>query len=239
MKRLNQALLIASTVFISQTALAGFSLNKLTSGDGLPTLTSNNKTGFGFASVRAPYVENTNYFGYIGKDSKADAVIKGKNAFFLYVWIPAAADEIGVRMISPVGDLASPEKADFVHPNYKKANKADSEQWFDTWIRVERMDIIDPTSIKTGGKVLNVLDEDDDGDDTYEEDRHSKYNSLVRIETQLSSPTKALVRGLYRITLTTYKKGDVAGSFVTTIGSNIPGIKIAESPEKLHKLVNQ
>ena len=101
------------------------------------------------------------------------------------------------------------------------------------------MDIIDPASIKSGGKPINILDEDDDGDDTYEEERHSKYNSLVRIKTELSSPTKALVRGLYRITLTTYKKGDVAGSFVTTIGSNIPGIKIAESPEKLHQLVNQ
>jgi len=238
MKLLNQALLIASTAFISQTALAAFNLNKLTSGDGLPRLTSSNKTGFGFASVRAPYIENTNYFGYVDKNSKADGVIKGKNAFFLYVWIPAAADEIGVRMISPVGDLASPEKGDFVHSNYAKASKADPKQWFDTWLRVERMDVIDPTNIKTGGKVLNVLDEDDDGDDTYEEKRHSKYNSLVRIKSELSSPTKALVRGLYRITLTTYKKGDVAGSFVTTIGSNIPGIKIAESPEKLHQLVN-
>jgi hypothetical protein len=239
MKKLKQALLIVSTAFITQTALADFSLNKLTAGDGLPTLTSSNKTGFGFASVRAPYLENINYFGYVSKNAKADAVIKGKNAFFLYVWVPAAADEIGVRMISPVGDLASPEKGDFVHPNFKKANKADPDQWFDTWLRVERMDIVDPASIKKGGKPLNVLDEDDDGDDTYEEERHSKYNSLLRIKTELRSPTKALVRGLYRITLTTYKKGDVAGSFVTTIGSNIPGIKVAESPEKLHKLVNQ
>jgi hypothetical protein len=239
MKRLNQALLIASSAFISQTALADFSLNKLTSGDELPTLTSSKKTGFGFASVRAPYVENTNYFGFIDESLKADAVIKGKNAFFLYLWIPAVADEIGVRMISPVGDLASPEEGDFIHPNYDKANKADPEQWFDTWLRVERMDVIDPANIKTGGKPLNVLDEDDDGDDTYEEERHSKYNSLVRIESETNNPTKALVRGLYRITLTTYKKGDVAGSFVTTVGSNIPGIQIAESPEKLHKLVNQ
>ena len=44
--------------------------------------------------------------------------------------------------------------------------------------RLWMFNIIDPTNIKTGGKVLNVLDEDDDGDDTYEEERHSKYNSL-------------------------------------------------------------
>ncbi len=239
MKKFKAVLWLVVTSFITQTALADFNLNKLTAGDGLPKLTSSKKTGFGFASVRAPYVESSNYFGYIDKNAKADAVIKGKNAFFLYVWIPAAADEIGVRMISPVGDLASPEKGDFVHPNYQKANQADPEQWFDTWLRVERMDIVDAANIKSGGKPLNVLDEDDDGDDTYDEERHAKYNSLVRIKTQLRSPSKALVRGLYRITLTTYKKGDVAGSFVTTVGSNIPGIKIAESLEKLHQLVNK
>ena len=64
--------------------------------------------------------------------------------------MPSAADEIGVRMISPVCDLASPKKSDFVHPNFGKASKADPEQWFDTWLRVERMDIVDPASIKKG-----------------------------------------------------------------------------------------
>jgi hypothetical protein len=225
-------------VLLSSSVHAGWGLNKLIAGDGLPALTSSNEIGIGFAKVKAPYATTTNYFGYIDKNAKADAVIKGKNAFYLYAWIPAAADEIGVRMISPVGSLASPESGDFVHPNYEKATKADPKLWFDTWLRVERMNIVEPQKIKTVGKVLNVLDQDDDGDDTYEEERHSKYNSLVRIKTELNNPTKALVRGLYRITLTTYKRGDVAGSFVTTIGSNIPGIKIAETAEKLHKLVN-
>ena len=114
MKKFSKLLLIIATTLITQTAFADFNLNKLVSGDGLPKLTSSKKTGFGFASVRAPYIESQNYFGYIDKNAKADAVIKGKNAFFLYIWVPAAADEIGVRMISPVGDLASPEKGDFV-----------------------------------------------------------------------------------------------------------------------------
>ena len=224
--------------FASFQASGQFSLNKLLDGDGLPTLTSSKKKGIGIASVRAPYLNSVNYFGYIAKDAKADTIINGKNAFFLYMWVPAAADEIGVRMISPVGKLATPEEGDFVHPNFAKATKADPEQWFDTWIRVERMSVIDPAKINTIGKVINVLDEDDDGDDTYDEERHAKYNSLVRIESEVNNPTKALVRGLYRITLTTFKTGDVAGSFVTTIGSNVPGIKIAESAEKLHELVN-
>ena len=238
MKNNNKLILATLAMALSTGVSAGFDLNKLTGGDGLPTLTSSNKTGFGFASVRAPYINSVNYFGYIDKNAKADAVIKGKNAFYLYMWVPAAADEIGVRMISPVGDLAKPEKNDFVHPNYAKAAKADPETWFDTWLRVERMDVVETAKISANAKVINVLDEDDDGDDTYEEKRHSKYNSLMRIVSEVRSPKKALVRGLYRITLTTYKSGDVAGSFVATIGSNIPGIKIAESADKLRELVN-
>ena len=141
-------------------------------------------------------------------------------------------------MISPVGDLASPEDGDFVQQNFESKVKSGDDTWFDTWLRVERMDVIDPKNIKQAAKAIQVLDEDDDGDDTYEEKRHSQYNSLVRIKTELGSPTKALVRGLYRIALTTYKPGEVEGSFVTTVGSNIPGIKMETSLEKLHKLVN-
>lgn len=43
MKKLKKALLIVSTAFITQTALADFSLNKLKAGYGLPMLTSSKK----------------------------------------------------------------------------------------------------------------------------------------------------------------------------------------------------
>lgn len=234
-----KSILIASAFTLASfTATAGFSLNKLTSGDGLPTLTSSVTKGFGFAKVAAPYANSVNYFGYIDKSSAPDEKIKGKSAYYIYVWVPAALDELGVRMISPVGDLAKPEKADFVQDNYTKKNKSDPDKWFDTWLRVERMSIIDPKNIKNAKKSLQVLGNNDDGDDTYEEERHAKYNSLVRIQTKLNSPTKALIRGLYRIALTTYKTGEVEGSFVATIGANVPGIKIATSLEELDKLVN-
>ena len=121
---------------------------------------------------------------------------------------------------------------------YKKKHKADKDKWFDTWIRVERMKVTDPADIKTATQSLQVLDEDDDGDNTYEEKRHAKYNSLTRIKTTVGSPTKALVRGLYRVTFTTYKRGKVEGSFVATLGSNIPGLKMAVSLQELHKMVN-
>jgi hypothetical protein len=223
----------------TSSAHAGFSLNSLMDDDGLPALTSAKKTGIGFASVSVPYVNTVNYFGFIDDKSKPDAVVKGKDAYYLYIWIPAAIDELGVRMISPVGNLAEPEKEDFVQANYGQKVKSDKETWFDTWIRVERMDIVSPDNIKMASKVINILEKDDDSDDTYDEQRHAKYNSLVRIETDLSRPDKALVRGLYRVVFTTYKKGKVEGSFIATLGSNVPGIKIASTLKELNELVNE
>jgi hypothetical protein len=222
----------------SYSAFAGFSLNKLIDGDGLPTLTSSVTKRVGFTKAAVPYTNSVEYFGYIDKDSKPDAKVNGKDTYYLYVWVPGALDELGVRMISPVGDLAKPEKGNFVQNNYVEKHKADSNKWFDTWLRVERMNVLTPDKIKGASKSIQVLGTDDDGDDTYEEKRHSKYNSLVRIKSELGSPTKALVRGLYRIAFTTYKKGEVEGSFVATVGANIPGVKMATSLDELHKIVN-
>ncbi len=224
-------LMLVATSFV---LLCGFGFG---SSSDLPVLTSSKSKSLGFTTIQLPYANSINYFGYVDKHSKPDAVVNHKSAFYLYVWVPAAIDELGVRMISPVGDLGKPKKDDFVHPNFNK--KASTTDWFDTWISIDRMSITDPKKIKTGGHVLAHLGSDDDGDDTYEEKRHSSYNSLLRIETSMSSPKKALVRGLYRITLTTFKHGEVKGSFVATIGSNIPGIKVAESLAKLHAAVNQ
>jgi hypothetical protein len=231
-------MLAATLVLTSSTTFAGFSLNKLVDGDGLPKLTSSVTKSLGFTKVSVPYANSVEYFGYIDKGSKPDAKINGKDTYYLYVWVPGVLDELGVRMISPVGDLAKPEKDNFVQKGYAKKHKADSDKWFDTWLRVERMKVIDSAKIKDATKSLQVLDSDDDGDDTYEEKRHAQYNSLVRIKSKVGSPTKALVRGLYRIAFTTYKKGDVEGSFVATVGANIPGVKMATSLDELHKMVN-
>lgn len=229
----------AALAFAFSSTSFAFDLNKLTSGDGLPKLTSSVTKRMGFTKVSVPYANSVEYFGYIDSNVKPDVTINGKDAYYIYVWVPGAIDELGVRMISPVGKLAKPEKGDFVQDNFKKKFSPKDKTWFDTWLRVERMDVVEPSKIKQASKSLQVLGENDDGDDTYDEKRHSRFNSLVRIKTEIGSPTKALVRGLYRIALTTYKKGKVEGSFVATIGSNVPGIKIATSLEELDKMVNK
>jgi hypothetical protein len=59
----------------------------------------------------------------------------------------------------------------------------------------------------------------------------------MRITSNVSDPLKSLVAGVYRIGFTTYKVGDVNGSFLAQIGSPIklPGVKIAQTIDELIK----
>lgn len=243
------------------TALLSLGLvNCKSLGGGLPGMPSGfsvSKTVMGkTVNKELPYPATINYYGYIKPGATPDGMVDGsKKAYYLYVWVPAVIAEMGVRMISPTGEIGKPSKDDFVSAAYKQASSADKNMpnWFDTWIRVERMKAIMPDQIVSGSKdaVQKLLD-DDDGDRTYEEKRHSKYNSFARIAlpsppTSLDAlknldPKKLLVRGLYRISFTTYKPGEVKGSFVASVGLMFPpGISgvspvISNDPAELQKL---
>ena len=62
--------------------------------------------------IRVPYTDLISYFGYIKPGSKPDEVKGGKKMYYLYVWIPIAAPEIGVRMISPAPESVKPSDKD-------------------------------------------------------------------------------------------------------------------------------
>lgn len=83
----------------------------------------------------------------------------------------------------------------------------------------------------------NVIDQNDDSGEMPAQPSGSKYNSLMRITSEVSNPLKALTAGLYRIGFTTYKKGEVQGSFMAEIGAPIklPGVKISKTLEEITK----
>ena len=87
--------------------------------------------------IRVPYTDVVSYFGYIKPGLKPDEEKGGKKYYHIYVWIPAAAPEIGVRMISPVPEGTNPAETDFVSAPYKE-NMADTKSYFDTWISLEK-----------------------------------------------------------------------------------------------------
>lgn len=217
-------------------ACAAFSLCSGFLGSDDYNLNSSKSKGFGPMKVSLPYLNYSKYYGYVDTSVKPEGKYKDKDAYYLYVWVPAAIDELGVSMVSPA--TGKPSKDNFVHSFYKKGMKKDKKAFFDTYLVLDRMKLADAKKIKDGAKVLQTLTTNDDSKELDKNPSGRKYNSLLRHESQVSSPTKALVRGLYRISFTSFR-GKVNGSYMATIGSNVPGIKVASSLDELHQLVNK
>ncbi|MBN2520864.1 MAG: hypothetical protein JXB17_10195 [Bacteroidales bacterium] len=191
-------------------------------------------------TIKVPYTDVISYLGYAEVGSE-DEIIDGKKFTFLYLWIPAVAPEIGVRMMSPVGET---EIKDAIKaPNYDE--NAASEDYFDTYITLERtLSIAEPEDITeenvAAAKWIKLAYNDDSGEMPKNPGGNS-YNSLLRYESEASNPEKALTRGLYRIGFTTYKVGEVKGTFLAQVGApvKLPGVAIAKTIEDLLEQINK
>lgn len=189
--------------------------------------------------IRVPYTDLTSYFGFIKPGSKPDEVKGGKKMYYIYVWVPVAAPEIGIRMISPVPDSVKPTDKDYQSADYT-ANAADTKSFFDTWVTFERADgilKIEDVASKAKSASWTKIESNDDSSEMPAQPSGSKYNSLMRITSDTSNPTKSLVMGLYRIGFTTYKTGEVQGSFLAQLGAPIklPGVQVAVNPADIVK----
>ncbi len=188
-------------------------------------------------TVRIPYTSVMSYYGYVKPGAKADAEVNGKKMFYLYVWIPAVAPELGLRMVSPAPEGMTPAEGDFVGKDWEEG-KADKSSFFDTWISWERSAaVLKAEDIVAKGKAGSWLlfDSNDDSSEMPKNPAGRKYNSLLRIVSDTSDPAKSLIRGLYRIAFTTYKTGEVKGSFLAQVGApiNIPGVVVGASLEEV------
>jgi hypothetical protein len=80
------------------------------------------KTAMG-KEVRVPYTDLTSYYGYVAADATPDEERDGKKFYYLYIWVPVAAPELGIRMISPIPAGMEAAEGDFTGADYA-ANKA-------------------------------------------------------------------------------------------------------------------
>jgi hypothetical protein len=192
--------------------------------------------------VRVPYTSISSYYGFVKPGAAPDETREGKKFYYLYVWIPVAAPELGVRMISPIPKGMKPEKEDFVGAEYAD-NASNASDYFDTWITLERANgIVSADNILNGKTATwNSYDVNDDSGEMPAQPSGSKYNSLMRITSDLNNPLKSLVVGLYRIGFTTYKVGEVKGGFLAQVGApvKLPGVCIASNLDDLLKQVKK
>lgn len=190
---------------------------------------------FGPKTIRVPYTDVISYAGYATTGSE-DAIVDNKKFSFIYVWIPAVAPELGVRMLSPVAKTKI--KKAILSAGYKE-NKS-SKDFFDTYITLERSNIFSSKNI-TVESVKNakwtVLASNDDSSEMPKQPNGRSYNSLLRYKSQLSNPAKALTVGLYRIGFTTYKRGEVKGTYLAEVAAPIklPGVVMAKTIAELNK----
>ncbi|WP_459210593.1 Lipl32 family lipoprotein [Aquimarina rhabdastrellae] len=186
-------------------------------------------------TIKVPYTDVITYAGYASPGNE-DEVKDGKKFYYIYVWVPAVAPEIGVRMMSPVGKTKL--KKAIVSEAYE-ANKG-SKDYFDTYITLERSDITSKDNISEDAvKSANwtTLARNDDSGEMPKIPSGRKYNSLLRYKSQVGNPTKALTVGLYRIGFTTFKKGEVKGTFLAEVAApvKLPGVVMAKTIAELKK----
>jgi hypothetical protein len=190
--------------------------------------------------VRVPYTSMVSYYGYVKPGTAPDATVNGKKMYYLYLWVPVAAPEIGIRMISPIPADMKAATTDFASDVYT-ANSTERTTYFDTWIALEKADGIlkaEDIASKASSAKWNTFDQNDDSSEMPKQPSGSAYNSLMRVTSEVSNPLKALTIGLYRIAFTTYKTGEVQGSFLAQVGApvDIPGVVIAPTVDAVAKL---
>ena len=229
-------LLVASVIFISLNSCATSGLPGFGSEIGIQA-----NPIPGGEDIRIPYTDNVSYFGYVQPGAAPDAVSNGKKMYYVYVWIPLVAPELGMRMVSPVPAGMAPTETDFVAADYE-AGKTDTTNYFDTWITLDRAnEVIMPADIATKAATATWTNygSNDDSSELPAQPSGNKYNSVLRVVSEPSDPLKALVRGLYRIGFTTYKVGEVQGTFLAQIGApiKIPGVQVSKTLEGLAKVV--
>ncbi|GGX33951.1 Lipl32 family lipoprotein [Aquimarina muelleri] len=216
-------------------AILAFGTTFNTSAQKLKKFGSSIEKKIGPKTIKVPYTDIVSYLGYAASGNE-DEVKDGKKFYYIYLWVPAVAPELGVRMMSPVGKT----KVKNATKSAAYTENASSEEYFDTYITLERSDIISKDNISEDAvKSANwvTLERNDDSGEMPKQPSGSSYNSLLRYKSEASNPTKALTVGLYRIGFTTYKAGEVKGTFLAEVAAPIklPGVVMAKTIEDLKK----
>ncbi len=190
-------------------------------------------------TVRVPYTDIVTYLGYAAVGTE-DEIKDGKKYYYIYLWIPVIAPELGVRMMSPAGS----SKSNNIIESEDYTNNKNSKDYFDTYITLERSSIVTKSGITKEGidkAVWYKLASNDDSSEMPKNPGRKRHNSLLRYESHITDPLKALTVGLYRIGFTSFKKGEVKGTFLADVASPIKleGVAMGRTIDELHKQINK
>ena len=129
-------------------------------------------------TIRVPYTDVVSYLGFASQGNE-DEIKDGKKFYYIYVWVPVVAPELGVRMMSPVGN----SKIKNAIESQEYLDNKDSKDYFDTYITLERSSIVrieDITNESVARAKWFTLKENDDSSEMPKNPGGRNYNSLFR-----------------------------------------------------------
>lgn len=186
-----------------------------------------------------PYPTTAQYFGHFPPGASPERGEDGEPARRLYLWVPNATPELGVRLVSPVAGWASRTADDPADPGFEAL--ATSPTGFDPHLRLERcLNAMNPEDLQVPCEDWALLGENDDSAELPPRgERGPRDNALLRAISEPDERLGALIRGLYRVTLGAGKSGTPAGTWWLQVGAarELPPLRIAPTREALAEIV--
>jgi hypothetical protein len=203
--------LIAILILLNQTSWAQ-RLEPFGSG-------GNKKTGMNARSI--PYENTLFYFECINDNN--DFLVKDgkKEAYVMYFFLEDSLQEIGLRVLSPIPELVSPNRGHIVTANYLDSCDY-KEKGFDPVLKISRskkqFSRTELSQLETKPEFI-LLGENDNNDEM-----NVKENALIRLQSNADSLN--LSPGLYSISISSATKNPMRGNFLLQIGT-VPATRIS------------
>lgn len=172
----------------------------------------------GEARESLPYEKPVRYFDYIKHEYPPAITDSQVVSYYLYFTLPEKVNELGIRLLSPVPELTSPNSGDIETESYMALNLAAKSNWFDAGIILEYGEISDENRFK----VIYHLGENHQSHEVPPQPNGKHHNALYRLVRE------DLPSGTYRITLVIERKEPTTfptGSYLLEIGT-VPAVKI-------------
>ena len=163
-----------------------------------------------------PYEYSQSYFEFIDSKNEFVKSINDSDQYILYFFIDDSLTELGIRVLSPIPGLTTPNKGNIATASYE-AHSNELTKGFDANITLYKAD-------GAANRSLLILD---DRNYTWkliaENDKNSELrdnkNPLIRLENT------SIDAGLYMLSINSHSLKKLKGSFLLQIGTN-HGVRI-------------
>lgn len=179
----------------------------------------NKKTGMNARSI--PYENTLFYFECINDNNDFLVREEKKETYVMYFFLEDSVQEIGLRVLSPIPELVSPNRGHIVTADYSDSCDY-KEKGFDPVLKISRskkqFSRTDLSQSETKPEFI-LLGENDNNDEM-----NVKEYALIRLHAEADS--LKLSPGLYSISISSATKYPLRGNFLLQIGT-VPATRIS------------